>query len=308
MNKTLRKSVETIEREEPVLQDISQELVKELDSFQNKIDEAKEHVRGQFTEIREILDRKEREILERIEETQSDEEELNQLISDTGSVLDECQATLTTGKTLLSKWKSTNFKASVADKAIYVVNKAKEIQRIKRTYDEVHKHKAVAVFRDFEDQAKKITQLINSVPAVVVKRIPTIGPMRLGAKEVGPFFVTLEWDRVDGKYDVSLQKEGEVGNPKSSFKCSGNKITINTLEPNTTYKFRVKEKRGGAAGEWSDALVVKTAASTIENMISLLMNHCHDARICIRTLKQLEALEREGTYHISSFHPKRDFI
>ena len=303
MKETLGTSVEIIEREEPVLQGIAQESTKELDPFQSKIYEAKEYVQRRFTELREMLDAKEKEILGRIEEAQGDGEELSQLISDTGSALDECQATLTTGKTLLSEWESTNFTADVAEKAIYVVNEAKEIQRIKRTYDEVHGHEAVADTRDFDDQAGKITQLIGTVPAVRVRRIPTIGPKGLRAKEVGPFFVALEWGKNpefdDGEYVVSSQREGEEGEPKSSLECTGNEVTISTLEPNTAYKIRVKAKRREVTSEWSDALVVKTAVSTVEGMVSLLRERCHDAEVCTKALEQLAIFAREGI--LSSF-------
>ena len=307
MKETLGTSVETIERKEPVLKSIARESVKELECFQNKIGEAKEHDQRQFTELKEVMDRKETEIIGRIEEAQSDGEELSQVISDTESVLNECQTMLATGKTLLSEWESANFTAGVADKAISVVNEAKEIQRIERAYGEVHGHEAVADFRGLDEETEKITQLIGTVPAVRVRRIPTIGPKGLRAKEVGPFFVIIEWDKNpefdDEEYAVSSQKEGEEGEPQSSLECTGNEVTISTLEPNTAYKIRVKAKRGEVTSEWSGALVVKTAVSTVEGMVSLLGERCHDAEVCAKALEQLKVLAREGissSFNISS--------
>ena len=308
MKETLGTSIETIESEEQTLKDIEHETSEEIEISQRKVDETKKLVQEKFNELRELLDIKEKEILEKIEESQRSGEELNQLVSDTENVLDECQSTLEKGGTIFSEWGSTEITANVVDKAIHVVNEAKEIQRIKRVHANVCGYVTVADFRDFEEETKKIAQFIGSVPEVRVKRVPVTGPKGLRAKDVGPFFAVLKWDKDeefdDGKYDVSLQKEGEVGDLKPSLECTGNEVTINTLKQNTTYKFRVRAKRGGVASEWSDELVVKTAVSTVENMVSSLREHCNDADICTRALEQLEILGREGIFQFSSFQSR----
>ena len=49
--------------------------------------------------------------------------------------------------------------------------------------------------------------------------------------------------------------------------------------------------------KWSDALVVKTAPATVENVVARLREHQGDAELCRKALEQLEILGMECNYH-----------
>ena len=127
--KTLRASIETIESEAPTLQDILRELAEDTDEYQAKTDEAMRQARQRFSEIREALDRKEREVLEKIEGAQTEKERLAQLTTDAQHILNDYQTTLETGISLLYELKSADITADITHRAVCIAREAKEIQK-----------------------------------------------------------------------------------------------------------------------------------------------------------------------------------
>ena len=299
--KTLRASIETIEIEAPTLRDILRGLEEDTDEYQAKIDEAMGQAKQRFSEIREALDRKEREVLEKIEGAQTEKERLAQLTTETQDILNDYQTTLETGISILYELESASITTDIAYRAVCITKKVKEIQRIKESYNSLHGYKTVVDTKDFEDETQKAMQLVNTINEIKIRGVPLACPKGLRVKDVGPFLVALEWDKDeeydDGKYAISYQLETDTEGPKETMECTRNRTTIGILESSTAYKFSVAAKRNGVISEWSDALAVKTEPATVENMVAELKVHHDNARLCTKALEQLKILGRDGNYH-----------
>lgn len=294
----LEASIGTIERELKSFQDIQERVPDGIDRIQSKKEQAKEFVKQHFDEIRRALDEKEIEMLKSIDGAVLGDEELEDLFVGAQNALDDLSSALVTGKFLLNEISSPEFLAGNAYKAISIENKAKEISRIKNACADALSFAISMESGPFEDDAKRVAQLVSSLSSISIKRVSTASPKSLSAKSVGPFFATLEWDRGeeqeqgDFKYVVSIQK----GEEATCVECNANRCSITTLEPETVYVFKVRAKRGPTTmGEWSDSLTVKTTtSSTVESVLEILKGQWYDAEVYARALEEMMVLARDS--------------
>lgn len=303
----LEASIGAIERELKSFQDIQERVPEGIDRIQSKKEQAKEFVKQHFDEIRRALDEKEIEMLKSIDEGVLGDEELEDLFVGAQNALDDLSSALVSGKALLNKISSQEFLAGNAYKAISIENKAKEISRIKNACADALSFAISMESGSFEDDAKRVAQLVSSLSSISIKRASTASPKNLSAKSVGPFFATLEWDRDeeqeqgDFKYVVSIQN----GEETTCVECNANRFSIATLEPETVYVFKVRVKRGPTTmGEWSDGLTVKTAtSSTVESVLEILKDQWYDAEVYARALEEMMDFTRDSKKtRCSPFH------
>lgn len=294
IRETLDASVKTMESEIPSLEEATDKTIEKMGEIQLKKDKAKEFVQDYFVKLRELLNTKETEVMTAIEKSQLGEE-LEQFLSDAQGAFDEISSGLEGGKALLDSWDNggSNSKMEVTPEVIQTVasavERAKEIRSLMGTYKEACGYEVITNPKNFEDGVKNAIQSISKVGNVEFEMVLVIGPKELQAKDVGPFFVSLEWGKQSGdeKYTIAVQKEGS---DCAYLESKENGITLASLEQDTTYKFSVRAQRGAIMSEWSDPLEVKTLVPTIEASLSALNRHCENEEICAKSLDQMKSL------------------
>lgn len=297
MKDRLEKSVETLGGELCVLQNESHRASEETFKIRSTKRQAKEIIERQFEEINNAFDIKKRSLLKEIDETDLGEEDINRLISDTQGTINVLSSAITTGNTLLSGWNSTTITPNIANDTVSVVNKLGKTENLKRTFSEICGYETFVEPSTSEKEAKKLMLTANNAKRVLFRKVSTHGLKDLKCKEIGPFFVSLEWEecRQDDKYIITMHKDGSGWDFDSSPESNENNITITTLEPNRVYVFSIKVKRDTVLSDWSKTLTVKTAPLTVENITTVLVsNGVYGNAICVRSLREMKILAEKG--------------
>lgn len=288
IRETLGASIKRIEGEIPRLEEIQDKAIDEGERIQSKKDQAKELVQRSFSELRRLLNAREAELMDAIENTQLGEDKLEQFIPDLQNAIGDISSALERGKALFDSW-STALTPDVTQDVLSVIGKTKEIRDLKRAYSDACGCEIVTNSCAFEDGVKRVLQSIKDISSVGFDMVSVIEPKELQATDVGPFFVMLEWAEQsdDENYTVAMQKEGS---DCTYLEFKESRATLTTLEPKTAYKFSVKAKRGAITSEWSAPLEIKTPAPTIESSISALKRQCGNEEICVKSLEEMKSL------------------
>lgn len=310
----LEKSIEIIEHDLVVVKNIPEKVTKEMDENQSKKDQAKSSIKQQFEELKEMIKEKELNLLSAIENIQLENNDIIQLISDSKKIIDDFPPIITTGKAILDNWNTTEITADTTDKIISIINKSKEIRKVKNKYNEVCGFKTFIILDDFKKEIQNLTKSISRLEIGESKKVSILGPSGLMAEDVGIFSVALKWDKnmhcKDNEYIVSIQ-DAAGGKQKfdKEIRCSDNKLLINSLNGNTVYNIRVRAERElSMSSEWSDVISVKTLASTLKNLVDTLSSHCNDASICLKTLNKLNNLTGYGKYYLTHYIDNRHML
>lgn len=296
---TLKTSIETLEKDTHILEDINKEAGEEAERTQLMKEQAKECVHKQFSELRKLIVEKENAMMSEIENVQM-ESGIDSLASVLHGILGTLSSILTEGKTLLNGWNSTTT-IRAATMLTSIIKEVEKVKNTKNAYNETNRYEFFANLSDFEKGTKAICQSIETLNGVEFKKTPYT-PKCLRARNMGYFFVALEWSGgklidKDDKYIVAVQKEGTMWDPNSLLECSENRLTITTLETDSTYKFSVMVKRGTTMSKWSDALTIKIPPVNIDSISKSLKGECDDVEICIKSLEQMKELTKKGKSH-----------
>lgn len=299
MKGKLKESIKANESDVQTLQDIMKKATDELEDIQTKKKQAKEQIKQKFNEVKSMLTEKEAGMMKAIEETRPWEEKFSQLINDTQNIIDDLSSKLTTGKALLEEnWDDKAALPDTTDRATFASKKgtAANITKIKETYNQIRDYETVLDSTEFENKMKGVVQSVNELKEITLNRILPI-PKDLTAKGVGPFFVLLGWtdkkQAKDCKYTVSIQNQKSSKDKPKFISSSKNSCTVDGLDPDTSYKFSVRVKRGVAESEWSDAIIVKTKSLTVEDITTALRDQCNDPLLCAKSLEHLITLTNE---------------
>lgn len=296
---TLEDNVKNLENGSMTLENIKQKTEEKREKFQSRKEEAKKLTRQKFDEIREQLEKIENAILNNIDEIPMGEEKLDQLISDIQNKNNGLSSIIPAGKKLLNEWDNVKIAPDIAEEAISIIDKVKEIDNFIETSKETL---SFDVFLDpslFNNDINDVMQTISMIKSDEIKKVVILRPKGLKVEDVGPFFASFRWDKndQDDKYNISVKKEGIEVDLKSSLECNENRFNVTTgLEPDTAYSFSLRAKRSQLIGEWSDLVEFKTAPATIENTMNTLYEQCHNISICTKALEQMKILARDGNF------------
>lgn len=291
--------IKTLENYGHILQDAPQKAKKELEKIQTKKEQVKELVKKQFDEVRKILKENEIRLLNSIDKIQFDEDKLTKCITESQDAFTPLSSAYQKAKSVLNTLCNAEITPEIARDVISIINCTRVTHDNLRSYNEICGYEMVISSNEFEKEVKTIIQSINIINEVKMNKVSTLIPKGLTSKSVGAFFVSLEWDKNEGdeKYIIAMQKEGVSWDPNSSLECSDNKITLTSLERETTYKFSVMAKRGTFMSGWSDPLEVKTTIPTIiETIINNLRIQHIDPEVCVNNLEQTKELTNESEY------------
>lgn len=293
----LEARIEALERDTHILEDVCKEARIEVERIQSTKKYVKERIHGRFNEIRELLKEKETVVMNAVENMQL-EKEVESLASESNRILESLSLMLTKGKSFLDGWGSVKMAPKVINMVSSIVSKTDLIKGIEDTCNKVCAYESFPEIDKFENEIKSISQSIEKLNRVEFKKIPYT-PKHLSFKNVGYFFVSLEWSENrlvndDDKYIIAMNKDGTAWDPNSTFKCSDNKLSITTLEADTIYKFSVKIKRGELESRWSNVLKIKTPSASVESITESLKCGCNDVEICIKCLEKMNDLTIEG--------------
>lgn len=304
----LETGIESLENEMEDIQGIREETEKRVEEIDSKKEQMKEHVKQHFKEIREALNRREKEILDAINGTDFGGDQLSNFIGDAQKTIADLSSTIEPGKALLDEWDNTKDPLVNVCKAISIGNRAKEIQTTGNTSRDVLRFETVMDSTLFEEDAEEIAQSINTLQDIKIKRVSTARPKNFAVKSIGPFTAMLGWERDedDFEYIVSTRKGTDSSSTITTSEWNENRATISTLEPETGYEFSVVAKRRLASittmSEASDVLTVKTTPFTVDNLIIALNEQCVDSSACARNLEGMKVLARDGIYiHAHTF-------
>lgn len=187
----IERYTETIEINKHILQNASQKATKELSVIQGKKEQTKEFIRQHFEEIRMLLKEKEIKMMNAIEEIQTEEDKLSKIIIEAQNYFTRLSSTSKKAETILSSFDNTIITPKITCDAISITKGTIDVNDISRSYNEISGKKTAINLSEFERDLKTLTQSINNIKEVKIKRVPTFGPKNLIIKSIGPFLCHL---------------------------------------------------------------------------------------------------------------------
>lgn len=299
IKENLEKSVNFIKSSSATLSNIPKRAEEFMKMAQIKREQAKEVIKHEFEDVRRILNKKEAELLKAIDSDAMNDVRFNRLISYSQTLISSLSSSTEAGQALLNEWDTVNLTSEAISKVISSVNKTKEIVYVKDAFEDMCYREVSVETSGLVSEAKKVLDTISSIKNVFVKRDLPTGPSGLVAKCVGPFFVSLEWDRceLDHGYFIALQKEGEAWDSSTSLKSTENRLTVAHLQPDVVYNFSIQAVRGNITSRWSKPFVLKTAPLTLQSAIVSLNSNMDNDEICVDVLKGLNRLVKDSNIY-----------
>ena len=258
------------------------ELCTKTSDETSKIDDIKKFVKEKFEIVKDAVKKKENDILEAIEKDTSTGK-FDDIIGKANIIREFIEDEMPKVQGLLNDGVTVDS----VHKAILIAENIKEAKEVKKKSKGVTDYKFVLDTSDFEADIEKVRNLVSST------RDATIREKKIFVlKQVGPFSVSFEWDKnyQDNGYSIILQKEEERYGLVCQANCTENAFSMDTLEPETTYKAFIQVKRGDLCSYWSNPFIFKTTPLTIETVIEALrMSHAINY-VCVAALEGINKL------------------
>lgn len=306
LKEKLEPSIKAFENNLETLKELSNKAKDESGKINKKKNESKSLVQKHFDEIRKKLNEKESNMKRIIENTDLGDEEIYDLIIRTDNIKSDILRHINSEKEAINDLDTKPITLDIATKIISAINRYNKFERLKEEYHTISDYEILEKPNNLEEEKKLIINSIETIGDIEIKKISIFGPQTLACNEFGPFFASFGWERDkrdDDKYIVSITKEGEEG--YSSPESYENTVTVTSLEPNTTYNFRVRAERGGFLSRWSDTSTVKTTMLNVENVATILRGHykiCDE--IFIKSLDFMRILTEKSITIISNINHK----
>ena len=316
---TLKASLEgcmaALERSKDTLAKASQQADEWLEAANSRVQEAAEPIRKSFGAVGDAFEKKENEVLERLEEHTTDFEETQRHINDANELADEISAILEDGEALLSGWdgrKPEEEEETVA-RVLAAGEKASGSEDIAKQLGALGQCEVRVGTETFLRCMERRLKEISEAKEVRVKRVLRAAPAGLAVERVCSVFAVLRWDKSDGitEYAVQKREEGrEWGDAEEEggLHCvdsakEGSRCTVYPLKPDTAYEFRVRGTgANGVETRWSCAVSARTerkvaaaAAVGVYGAVHDLRENVNDGAMCATLFGNIITLsERDG--------------
>ena len=280
------KNVKVLEAEKHYLNELSAKPSEE----DPVVEGLKVIVREGFEMARSVLNKKEDDILTAIG-NEGKTVNFGESIGKAQDIIGFMEKDIPDPQNFLSELDKNGVTIDSANKAISIAREAKEAKEVKEASKWITDLKLTSDTSDFEADINKVVDALSLIrgPSVREER-------KFVLKQVSPFSVSFEWDKsykVD-EYGIILQKEGKRYGLICQTMCTGNTFTINTLEPETTYKAFVQAKRGNLYSYWSSPFIFKTAPQTIEAVVEIIKVSHAIEQVCVAALHGIKKLSANG--------------
>ena len=301
---SLESYIPSLERYQSSFEEVHQKAEELVNSAEVKTSETAELIRQSFKTLREAIDKKEYEILGRLENYEASQETTNSLINDAQDLMSEVPVIIEEVKKLLAEWDSKKLTAGTAGKVLAIKGKVENGEKIADELKRVGGCETLVETEWFLKGVKCVLEEINGVEEVPVKKVMCSAPTGFGTKAVHPLFVSLCWDKNEefDEYIFSKREEGgewsygkdliHVVNEKGKM----NQFVLYPLEPDTGYEFRLMGKKEGIETRWSEAVSVRTGARTVihdvDNAVFDLKRNMNNTEACVRLFRLFSDLAR----------------
>ena len=315
---TLKASLEgcmaALERSKDTLAKASQQADEWLEAANSRVQEAAEPIRKSFGAVREALDKKENEVLERLEEHATDLEATQEHINDARDLFCEISAILEDGEALLSGWDGRKpEEEEAAARVLAAGEKASGSEDIAKQLGALGQCEVRVGTETFLRCMKRKLEEIDEVKEVRVKRVLRAAPAGLAVERVCSVFAVLRWDKSDDLTEYAVQKREEGrewgdAEEEGGLHCvdsakEGSRCTVYPLKPDTAYEFRVRGTgANGVETRWSCAVSARTerkvaaaAAVGVYGAVHDLRENVNDGAMCATLFGNIITLsERDG--------------
>lgn len=238
-------------------------------AYEDRTNKVATEIRQAFNDIREAIDRKEAELLTKIEEFYNESAgDIDNIITEFNNI-DEVSEVLNLAKQIEHTWDDSKPKEMV-QKTSDIVNASMKLESlIKRSIDIVTNDITFSVTID-----DTLAQAIASCGDV--KYSSNIYVPKLKVESVGSDEATFSWNDAQVKDTVYLIRAKKT-NAKGAYnlcECTDQKCTVKNLDPDTEYLFWIKVLLGGSLGFSSDTVLIRTEQKKDESMADWAWAQC----------------------------------
>lgn len=281
---------------------VQQSLEERTIKTRTSIEKAKEDVRLGFDRIRKAVSTKEAWIIESIDRYALGED-VSCFTSEVKSMLGELPLVDELAKSTLKELEAQGASPGAVKKVKCIKEKSDKVCQLKSKYNEAYNDDICVDTKGLKSSVNKVVEVINGLQCVNLKKISLSPPASFRVQEIGPFSVSLCWDKreEDDEYTISIFDKNSAESVVQTHVSTTNEATIGGLRQDNSYEFYVRANRNGVFSGWSNALSVTTDAFTAEPSIAVLRENPDKGSMCAEAMNKLVCFTAYSNYMILMF-------